>query len=800
MNPLWKKLCSDIRSDRRRLTLTILALALSLAGLGTMLDVYTVLIREITRNYRETTPASATIELDQVSPALAEEVRVLPGVAMTERRRAVDARVRDGADWRPLRLFVIDDFAKLRLNTFTPQDGAWPPPTGSLLVERTALRLMRSTTGDTLTVRTPNGEPLAIPISGMVHDAGLAPSEQERTIYAYATEETLRLLGERVGFNELRVAFSPEFSDRASITTKARELANWLQARGHVVHELRIPPPHRHPHQGPMEAVLRSFIGFGAMALLLSSVLMATTMNALLAKQVRQIAILKAIGAGRGQLAAIYGTLALAIGIISVVLAVPAGLAVEHPFALQISTLINFTIATHAVPFPVLAFQVLVGVSLPVLAAAWPIYRAVNLPVRAGLADHGAQSSGSKTAGGSLSARCFAAMPRAILAWRNSLRRRLRFVLTLTLLGTSGAILMSAFNLRSGWMTMIGRVYTERSYDVSFKLSAPQSVDELTAALRNVPNLARTEAWLSAPVAFHVAGEVPVVNVYPDGGHGAFTLYGVPPDTTMVAFPLTAGRWLQADDTRSVVLNHAAHAVRRDLSVGDQVSLSIEGTPTEWTIVGFVEEVGSAAAAYVPRAEFPGEHTATTRSNLLRIATTSRSGATKTETIRSVEKALESHGIRVALSLPLAELQTAMGQHIAVLISTLFAAALVMGTVAALGLSAILSMSVIERTREFGVLRAIGATPCDVSWLVIAEALAMGMIGLGLAVPLSVGISLLLGRIVGMTAFQIPLPLNFSAGGFVICLLGLLAIILASAGLPARAAARLPVRTALDHT
>jgi len=84
--------------------------------------------------------------------------------------------------------------------------------------------------------------------------------------------------------------------------------------------------------------------------------------------------------------------------------------------------------------------------------------------------------------------------------------------------------------------------------------------------------------------------------------------------------------------------------------------------------------------------------------------------------------------------------------------------------------------------------------------LVIAEALAMGLIGLLLAVPLSVGISLLLGRIVGMTAFQIPLPLNFSAGGFVICLLGLLATIGGSAGLPARAAARLPVRTALDHT
>jgi len=268
----------------------------------------------------------------------------------------------------------------------------------------------------------------------------------------------------------------------------------------------------------------------------------------------------------------------------------------------------------------------------------------------------------------------------------------------------------------------------------------------------------------------------------------------------MVAFPLTAGRWLQAGDTTGVVLNHAAHAARPELAVGNRVSLSVEGKPTDWTILGFVEEVGSAAAAYVARAEFPGQGAGPAQANLLRIATASRSPAAKREVIRAVEQRLEQHGMRVTLSLPLAELQTAMGQHIVVLLSTLMAAAVVMGTVAALGLSAMLSMSVIERTREFGVLRAVGATPGDVSFLVFGEALAMGLIGLALAIPLSVGISLLLGRIVGLTAFQIPLPPTFSASGLAVCLAALLGLIAAAAGLPARSAARLTVRAALDHS
>lgn len=799
MNPLWKKLRADIRLDRGRLTLTVLALALSLAGLGTMLDVYSVLIREITRNYRETAPAAATFELENVDHALVAAVRTIPGVATSERRRALDARVRGGDDWRPLRLFIIDDFEHMQLNQFVTQYGAWPPPAGTLLLERTAVRLMNLKTGDLITVRSPRGPQTNMQIAGMVHDAGLAPSEQERTVYGYATEETLRALGEIGGFDELRIRLDAEYSERPAIIAKCREIVTWLQARGQVVHEVRIPPPGRHPHQGPMEAVLLSFIGFGVMALLLNAVLLTTTMTALLAKQVKEIAILKAIGGSRSQIAFIYGALAFAIGIIAVIIGVPAGLAVALPFEKQIATLINFSIASHAVPPHLLLFQAVTGLTLPALASAWPIVRAVNLPVRAGLADHGIQEPANRNTKKTPGSRRSVALPQWILVWRNAFRRRLRFILTLTLLGTSGAILMSAFNLKTAWTEIIGRVYSERNYDASFTLRESASITTIEAVLRALPTVRNFEAWQSQPAAFHTPGKVPVVSTYPDGGHGTFTLFGVPPKTSMIAFPLIAGRWLREGDSDSVVLNHAAHAARRDLAVGDRISLSSDGRPREWTIVGFIEEVGSAATAYVPRDQLivlkPGDPIA----NLLRVSTTANSPAEKTAAIHAIEQALESSGLVVKLSLSLKELKTAMGAHITVLIDTLIAAALVMGTVAGLGLSAILSMGVMERTREFGVLRAIGATPSEIVRMIIAEAAVMGMFGLLAAIPLSVAVSSLLGRIVGKTAFQIPLPLTFSGSGFLTCLIALILIIAAAAAFPARSAARLTVRASLDH-
>jgi putative ABC transport system permease protein len=189
----------------------------------------------------------------------------------------------------------------------------------------------------------------------------------------------------------------------------------------------------------------------------------------------------------------------------------------------------------------------------------------------------------------------------------------------------------------------------------------------------------------------------------------------------------------------------------------------------------------------------------TPQANLLRVSTTAGSPAEKAAAIHVIEQALESRGLIVQSGLSLQELKTAMGEHITVLISTLIAAALVMGTVAGLGLSAMLSMSVIERTREFGILRAIGATPADVFRLIVAEAAVMGIFGLLAAIPLSLAVSALLGQIVGLAAFQIPLPLVFSGQGVAICVVALGLVIVAAAGLPARAAARLSVRTALDH-
>jgi putative ABC transport system permease protein len=192
----WMKLLRDFRGSADRAFAILVALSVGVFTLSTMLGAYGIISREITVNYVRTNPASATIEADEVTPAALATARSFPGIAVAEARGVVEARARVGDEWMRMLLFVVDDFDGMRLNTFTRDSGAWPPPAGSVLIERQAVGLMQAGEGGTLTIKPPHGAARALPISGIVHDTTLAPSWQEQTGYGYITRDTLAALGE----------------------------------------------------------------------------------------------------------------------------------------------------------------------------------------------------------------------------------------------------------------------------------------------------------------------------------------------------------------------------------------------------------------------------------------------------------------------------------------------------------------------------------------------------------------------------------------------------------------------------
>ena len=119
--------------------------------------------------------------------------------------------------------------------------------------------------------------------------------------------------------------------------------------------------------------------------------------------------------------------------------------------------------------------------------------------------------------------------------------------------------------------------------------------------------------------------------------------------------------------------------------------------------------------------------------------------------------------------------------------------------VGSISLTGTMGMNVMERTREIGVMRAIGATDRQVMKLVLTEGLIIGLISWFIGVLLAFPISYLMSYIINMSIFGVTGEFSFTATGFIIWLGIVLVLSLVAGIIPANNAARLTIREVLSY-
>jgi putative ABC transport system permease protein len=125
--------------------------------------------------------------------------------------------------------------------------------------------------------------------------------------------------------------------------------------------------------------------------------------------------------------------------------------------------------------------------------------------------------------------------------------------------------------------------------------------------------------------------------------------------------------------------------------------------------------------------------------------------------------------------------------------------ALLLAAVGGFSLMGTMSLNVLERTREIGVMRAIGASNGSVLQIFLVEGLLIGLISWCFAALFGLPMSRLLSDAIGEALLRWPLNFAFSIWG-VLLWLGLVLVISAvSSLLPARHASRLTVREVLSY-
>ena len=804
LSPRWRKVLRDLWGNKTRTVLVVLSIAVGVFAVGMIVSTQIIMSNDLSVSYNATDPASAELYPAPFDEELVQVVRRMEGVREAEGRRSVSVRLKVGPDeWRTLNLDAIHDYDDIRIHRLAPVpvlsevegSGAWPPPKRELLFERASLPLANAKVGDAIVIETPDGKQRQMRIAGLAHDMNKEPASFSGRVYGYVTFETLEWLGLPRDFDELYITVSENETDKEHIQAVADQVQDKIEKSGRTVYWIWIPEPGEHPANEAVEPLMIILGVLGAISLFLSGFLVINTISALMAQQIRHIGIMKAVGARVIQIVQLYLGMVLIFSVLSLVVAVPLGGLAAYAFTGYIASLINFDLAGFRIPPQAFAFEVAVGLFVPLLAALYPIFSGARITVREALSTYGL---GKGHFGRSLIDRLVEEVTSAIralsrpmrLSLRNTFRRKGRLALTLSTLTLGGAVFIAVLSVHTSLLTTFDDALTYWNYDVEVSFARSHRIPKIEREAMSVPGVVEAESWTGNTAR----------RVRPDGHEGPNLYVLAPPaDTNLIQPEILEGRWLRPDDENAIVVNTYVLKEEPDIKVGDEIVLKIETRETRWQVVGIVKGVMTGPIAYANQPYFARVIRFVGRSGGVQIVGERHDSAFQSELEKELKEHFDSRGLRVSSTETIASIRENVEYQFNIIVVFLTIMAILIAVVGGLGLMGTMSINVIERTREIGVMRAVGASDGSVLRIFMVEGLFIGVLSWFVGAILALPIGKLLSDAVGIAFTESPLNYTFSVRGTLLWLVVVLILAALASFLPARSASRLTVREVLAY-
>ncbi len=797
ISPRWKKILKDIVGYKLRTLLVILTIGVGVYAIGIINSSLEYIMTDMEADYQSSNPHDAMIFSDPFDDDLLFNLRRVEGVADLDARGGTSVTIHlpqgEKAQADVIGLPALDE---IRVDLLSPEDPEQIPPLGKqeVYIEFSGAQALKIKRGDTLDLTLPDGYRRQVRVAAIIRDVNAIPYVFGLQVTLYANLETIGWLGGTQDYTRLLLAVTGDPRDEAHVEDVSARLAEKIEESGKSVYFTRIFRPGRH-FASDITQSLGIFLTFlGGLSVFLGAFLIINSIYALLTQQVRQIGVMKAIGATQGQLIWMYVLMLVLFGVLSLVIAIP--LSASHGYATARGTAeyLNFRISEFHLSRSTIQLQVLVAIGVPVLAGIVPILRATQTTIREALSSYGIQAGkfGNNVIDRLVEMVRF--LPRPLLiSLRNTFRRKARLVLTLSGLTLAGAMFLSVMNLRGSMNLAIDDALGYLLSDVNVSFAGYYRMDELEPWLENIPEIDYYESWGIQTADLLVPGDLVSTQVL---------IFAPPAGSRMIEPTLTSGRWLLPGDKNGIVIGNHLLAARPDLKVGDEIIIKFSnGKESRWRIVGTFIMAGNVSPpiVYSNAEDLAAALGQVNRVSQLRIQTKAHDPVTQQRVADALERAFEEADIQVAQVLTGTLVTRQNTAQIDLLVIFMVVMAGLLALVGGLGLASTMSMNVIERTREIGVIRAIGAANSDVMQLVIVEGVLIGLISFLLAAVFAIPIGLVLTNLIGIAILQTPLNFVVAYEGYLIWVTVVVVLSALASYAPARSAAKLTVREILAY-
>ncbi len=795
--PRWRKVLRDLWINRTRSILIILTIGVGVFAIGAIAATGLVFQEQFPQLYREIDPAHLVFTTGLFDDDLVDSIAAMPGVASAEGRRNLAVRMLDDPAqnaWRDLSLFGIADYEAMQVYKIWYEQGEWPPQKGALVMERGSMAYLNLQEGQEITVKTPQGRQRTLRISGVAHDLYHMPAFMEGTVYGFVSEDTLDWLGQEPGYNELYVRLEGDVHDAAYLRGMTDEITDHLEGADLLVFHTYRPAPDSYPLDYIINTVLLLLGMLGVLTLLLGAFLVINTISALLAQQVRQIGVIKAVGGRRGQVVGIYLGMVFLLGLLGSLLAIPPSVVGARGLVQFMAGMLNYDVRLERFPWQVIVLQLAVGILMPMLVALAPILGGARKPPAQALNEYGNNQvwSGMLWVDGVMRRLRHVTRP-LLLSIRNPFRRRSRLVFSLVMLALAGGSFITVLNLRASLQRTVDNMLSFWQYDFWVVLDQPYLVERLQQEAGRVPGVTQVEGW-----GFEITRRV-----RPDGSESnPIYFFGLPPQSQLVRPTLLQGRWLNENDRNAVVVGMGLLDAEPDLRLGEEVVFKVNGDEQTFQIVGVMEMLGNQTVgymAYTSYADYARLAHKTNRADLAVIRSLPGTYAEKRTVGVALEKTFDDAGLDVESVLQIEDERLEINSAFSIIIVLLLIMVVLLAFVGGLGLMGTMSLNVIERAREIGVIRAFGGSNGSVFRIVIVEGMVIGLLSWLFSLLLALPLTWVFCDLIGHSFLNMALAYNYSPGGALLWLSLVVILAALSSALPAWNAMRLTVREVLSY-
>ncbi|HEU0001857.1 MAG TPA: FtsX-like permease family protein [Ktedonobacteraceae bacterium] len=772
---LTRKSIADVTRRRLRTILVVLGIAVGVLGLTAINITSSSLSESISFSANRASAPDFSFNVQAVDASLAPALAAVPNVKTVQFDTEYITRWHTSTTPVSIAIIAYADFHNVKINTFELTSGHLPGP-GEVVMEASDRQLQNFAPGDDVTIETASG-PQRLHVVGMARTLGQPGAGFLSFATAYMSADALGHITGISNANHIDV----QLRNTHQVNATARALANVLRAHHVVIFSAFTPGSNT--VQTASDAVFAITRVLAIIALILTSFLIINTVTTLIAEQIKIIGTMKALGGTRQKVMRGYLLSVGIYGIAGTALGIGLGIFAGYEFLSYLANLFTLDLGAFQVTLSTLLISIAVGISVPLLAALLPLWLGTRITAREAMTSYG-MSNGKHSPSRSRLAQRMAWIPQTTrLGMRSMFRKRTRAILTLLALTISGIAFLSVSATSASYTAGLGQL-TDTYHQDALVATQPQPYDQLKAQILSVPNVARVERF---------------DDLFVKTQHGQIDLNGVETDTHMYRYRLLAGRWFRGDEPNVLLISDTA-AAKLHLKVGDTMTFSNATDSATWTIIGEVLDHNNTLSGGVGITTIDDLHAFEKLPANLASGFMIQARNHSPQAVERMANALDATLTRSGATPNIQTQQQIIARNqsqFGIVTAILYAVSVIIGLVGLLGLFNTLTISVLERRREIGILRSMGATSRGVARVFWTEGISLAVVAWIAALVVGIPAAYAFVNFIG--SVLLPLPFTFAPVTLAIMLTFILLIATLASFAPALSAARVRVSDILRY-